>query len=113
MKSAMHMIADAGLNPTAIHYDQLRELFLENIQWLHHLSHYTFSQNPAEFPVDLSDRTQRLAFELVSDPYIKGIIEGRLSSCDHGAVDGKNQQPVFATAPGSTDIDRKIIISIQ
>jgi hypothetical protein len=113
MKSAMEMIAGAGLNPTAIHYDQLRELFLPSIEWLHHVSHHTHGQNPATFSVDLTNGTQRLAFELVSDPYIKGIIEGRLSSCNHSAVDSKNQQPVFATAPGATDLDPKIIISIQ
>ncbi len=107
------MITEAGFDPTAIHYDQLRKLFLSSIEWLHFITHHTGGQNPADFSMDLTDETQRLALELVSDPYIRGIIEGRLSNCNHGAVDGKNQQPVFKPVHGLKGIDGKIVVRTQ
>ncbi len=83
--NVLSMIKEAGFNPERIHYGDLRGIILSSIQWLHHRSHET---DRIEEPEEAEDKIRyKIMYELLQNDYLRGIIEGRFSNCNHDGVE--------------------------
>ncbi len=90
MTNVLSTITQAGFDSRNIHYGNLRKLFFTVIEWLHHKSHEADQIKRSNCKAD--QEKFNIAVQLLQDDYLRGIIEGRFSRCEHG---GAEHQTVF------------------